>query len=66
MKNAKLKVLTLCMAVAVSACTLCAPVSAFAGTDDQLDGQVTIFHQGEEGDCGAVSAIQAFDNSTYG
>lgn len=66
MKRVKMKVLTLGMAVAITACSVCAPVSAFAGTEDQLDGQVTIFHQGEEGDCGAVSAIQAFDNSTYG
>lgn len=32
----------------------------------QLDGQLSAFHQGDIGDCGAVSAIQALDNSKFG
>lgn len=32
----------------------------------QLDGKVTIFSQGNIGDCGAVSGIQALDNSIKG
>jgi hypothetical protein len=60
------KIITLSLSLSIAIGTAFAPVSAFAGTEDQLDGQVTVFHQGEEGDCGAVSAIQAFDNSTYG
>lgn len=32
----------------------------------QLDGQLSAFHQGDVGDCGAVSAIQALDNSKSG
>ncbi|AGX43353.1 hypothetical protein [Clostridium saccharobutylicum] len=66
MKKIKMKVIPLGISLALSVGTIFTPVSAFAGTEDQLDGQVTVFHQGEEGDCGAVSAIQAFDNSTYG
>ncbi|WP_459477126.1 hypothetical protein [Clostridium saccharoperbutylacetonicum] len=67
MKKTKLnKIITLTLSLSIAIGTAFAPVSAFAGTEDRLDGQVTIFHQGQEGDCGAVSAIQAFDNSTYG
>lgn len=46
------------------------PVSAFAETtsdpETQLDGELSTFYQGAVGDCGAVSAIQALDNSNYG
>jgi len=67
MKRTKLKkIITLCLSLSIAIGVAFSPVSAFAGIDDQLDGQVTVFHQGQEGDCGAVSAIQAFDNSTYG
>ncbi|OOM10628.1 hypothetical protein [Clostridium saccharobutylicum] len=66
MKKIKMKVIPLGISLALSVGTIFTPVSAFAGNEDQLDGQVTVFHQGQEGDCGAVSAIQAFDNSTYG
>lgn len=67
MKRTKLKkIITLSLSLFIAIGIVFSPVSAFAGTEDQLDGQVTVFHQGQEGDCGAVSAIQAFDNSTYG
>jgi len=66
MKKSKQRIITLCLSAAITAGTVFAPISASASIDTQLDGQVTVFHQGEEGDCGAVSAIQAFDNSTYG
>lgn len=67
MKKSMLKkIITLSISLSIVMGTVFAPISAFAGTEDDLDGQVTVFHQGEEGDCGAVSAIQAFDNSTYG
>lgn len=32
----------------------------------QVDGYLSTIHQGSVGDCGAISAIQALDNSTYG
>ncbi|WAG62448.1 hypothetical protein LL037_13280 [Clostridium estertheticum] len=42
---------------------------AFAGTigdpTTQLDGKLSTFHQGAANDCGAVSGIQALDNSKY-
>lgn len=34
--------------------------------EKQLDGKLSTIHQGDIGDCGAVSAIQALDNSQFG
>lgn len=64
MKKFRISIITLCICG-----TLFAPMAASASSyygESQLDGQVTVFHQGDAPDCGAVSAIQALDNSTYG
>lgn len=64
MKKLKIKLITLCMCAA-----LLAPINVSAASyygDNQLDGKVDVFYQGAAPDCGAISAIQALDNSTYG
>lgn len=67
MKKLKRKVISLCLALGMVASTMLAPVTAYAGdAATQLDGKLSTFHQGGAPDCGAVSGIQALDNSTYG
>lgn len=70
MKKIRIKVITSCLSLGIVVGTLLSPVSAFAATkgnpSTQLDGVLSTFHQGGVGDCGAVSAIQALDNSKYG
>jgi hypothetical protein len=61
------KLVTSCLALGIAVGTMLTPVTAFAGDPaTQLDGELSTFHQGSVGDCGAVSAIQALDNSVYG
>jgi hypothetical protein len=70
MKKIKMKVITSCLSLMLVGGTLLTPVSAFAGTTGdpttQLDGRLSTFHQGSANDCGAVSGIQALDNSKFG
>lgn len=63
----KRKAIASCLALGIAVSTMLTPVTAFAGDPStQLDGELSQFHQGSVGDCGAVSAIQALDNSMYG
>lgn len=70
MRKIKTKVGTLCLTLGIVASTLFTPIPVFAGTsgnpETQLDGKLSTFHQGSANDCGAVSAIQALDNSKFG
>ncbi len=69
MKRIKMKAIALCLSLGIAVGTLFTPVSAFAvaaNPETELDGELSTFHQGNAGDCGAVSAIQALDNSVYG
>ena len=70
MKKIKMKVITSCLSLGLIAGTLFTPVSAFAKTTGdpatQLDGRLSTIYQGDANDCGAVSAIQALDNSKFG
>jgi len=70
MRKIKKRIGALCLALGIAASTLFTPVTALAATggypESQLDGKLDTFHQGSIGDCGAVSAIQALDNSKYG
>ena len=63
----KRKLITICLTLGMVVSSMLAPVTAFAGNAaTQLDGKLSTFHQGSANDCGAVSAIQALDNSSYG
>lgn len=70
MKKIKMKIITTCLSLGLVVSTLLTPVSAFAETRNdpttQLDGKLSTIYQGSTNDCGAVSAIQALDNSRYG
>ncbi|MBU3171875.1 hypothetical protein [Clostridium estertheticum] len=70
MKKFKMRVITSCLSLGLVAGALFTPVAAFAGTmgdpTTQLDGRLSTFHQGAANDCGAVSGIQALDNSRFG
>lgn len=69
MNQFKMKVAASCLSFTIAVGTLFTPISAFATASNpatQLDGELSTFHQGDVGDCGAVSAIQALDNSVYG
>lgn len=65
MKKFKIKIITLCLSLGIFTNALLTPVFAFDPTT-QLDGKLSTFHQGNVGDCGAVSAIQALENSKFG
>lgn len=65
--NRKRKLITVCLTLGMVVSSMLTPVTAFAGNPaTQLDGKLSTFHQGSANDCGAVSAIQALDNSSYG
>ncbi|WP_242974307.1 hypothetical protein [Lacrimispora amygdalina] len=70
MRRMKKRIGALCLALGLAASTMFSPATAFAATasypETQLDGKLSTFHQGAANDCGAVSAIQALDNSRYG
>nr|WP_314461761.1 hypothetical protein [uncultured Clostridium sp.] len=70
MRKIKTRLGALCLALGFAASTMFSPVTAFAATggnpETQLDGKLSTFHQGGANDCGAVSAIQALDNSKFG
>nr|WP_288826069.1 C2 family cysteine protease [uncultured Clostridium sp.] len=70
MRKIKKRISALCLALGIAASTLFTPVTALAATggysESQLDGKLDTICQGSIGDCGAVSAIQALDNSKYG
>ncbi|MGC6173643.1 C2 family cysteine protease [Lacrimispora sp. 38-1] len=70
MRKIKKRIGALCLALGIAASTLFTPVTALAATggysESQLDGKLDTIYQGSIGDCGAVSAIQALDNSKYG
>lgn len=69
MEKIKMKAIALYLSLGIAVGTLFTPISAFAVAANpatQLDGELSTFHQGDAGDCGAVSAIQALDNSVYG
>lgn len=68
-KKLKSKVMVSILSLGLSVGMLFTPVSALAATANpatELDGELSTFHQGNADDCGAVSAIQALDNSVYG
>lgn len=69
-RKIKTKVSALCLTLGIVTSTLFSPITVFAGTSGnpatQLDGKLSTFHQGGANDCGAVSAIQALDNSKSG
>lgn len=66
-KKLKMKVFTSCLALGLVIVTMLTPVTALAfDSSTQLDGTLSTIYQGSVGDCGAISAIQAFDNSVYG
>jgi hypothetical protein len=68
-KKLKTKVYAICLSFGLAFGTLLTPMSAFAATLNpatELDGELSTFYQGSANDCGAVSAIQALDNSVYG
>lgn len=70
MKKIKMKVITVCLSSILAAGSLLTPIYASTKTTfdptKQLDGKLSTFYQGSANDCGAVSAIQALDNSKYG
>jgi hypothetical protein len=68
MKKIKMRIITSCLSLGLVVSTLFTPISVFAQSDPttQLDGKLSTIYQGSIGDCGAVSAIQALDNSIYG
>lgn len=68
-KVQKKKILAPILAFGLSASMLFTPMSTLAkaaNPQTQLDGELSTFYQGNADDCGAVSAIQALDNSVYG
>ncbi|KAB1435774.1 hypothetical protein [Candidatus Galacturonibacter soehngenii] len=68
-KELKSKFMLPILSLGLSASMLFTPMSAFAATAypaTELDGELSTFYQGNADDCGAVSAIQALDNSVYG
>jgi len=71
MNNKMIKIKTrigaFCLALGIAAGTAFTPITVYAGDPStQLDGKLSTFYQGDANDCGAVSAIQALDNSKYG
>jgi len=71
MNNKMIKIKTrigaFCLALGIAAGTAFTPITVYAGDPaTQLDGKLSTFYQGDANDCGAVSAIQALDNSKYG
>lgn len=61
----KLAMPLLIFGIAASSCF--SVTTTFASdASTQLDGKLSTIYQGSAGDCGAISAIQALDNSTYG
>lgn len=70
MKKIKMKIVTLGLSLVLVAGSLFSPVSVSARTmgdpSNQIDGKLSTFYQGDIGDCGAVSGIQALANSKYG
>ena len=67
LRKIKTRIGAFCLALGIAAGTLFTPITAYAGDPStQLDGKLSTFHQGGANDCGAVSAIQALDNSKYG
>ncbi|PJI10499.1 MULTISPECIES: TrbC/VirB2 family protein [Clostridium] len=70
MRKIKTKIITSFLSLLIVAATLFTPFSAFARTTgdptNQLDGKLSTIYQGDVGDCGAISAIQALDNSRFG
>jgi len=67
MRKIKTRIGAFCLALGIAAGTAFTPITAYAGDPaTQLDGKLSTFYQGDANDCGAVSAIQALDNSKYG
>ncbi|BCJ93433.1 hypothetical protein acsn021_10020 [Anaerocolumna cellulosilytica] len=69
LKSFKRKAAALCLSFALVLGTLLTPVAAYAAATNpatELDGELSPIYQGSVGDCGAISAIQALDNSIYG
>lgn len=67
MRKIRTKIGAFCLALGIAAGATFTPITAYAGDPaTQLDGKLSTFHQGDANDCGAVSAIQALDNSKYG
>lgn len=68
-KSFKMKAVALCLSLGIVVGTLLTPAAAFAAAANpatELDGELSPIYQGDVGDCGAISAIQALDNSVYG
>lgn len=68
-KVLKSKLMLPILSLGLSVGMLLTPMSALAATVNpatELDGELSTFYQGSADDCGAVSAIQALDNSVYG
>jgi len=61
------KIVTPILIFGIAIGTFALPVSTFAADPSTvLDGTLSPIRQGSAGDCGAISAIQALDNSVYG